>query len=153
MLNTLEVVLLASRQYKCSRIIVSGGAVSNEHYEARVMRQWLIERNVAKDRISVDDAAQDTVGNVCGAARLLDGCKRLVLVTVQWHMPRVRAIVDACQSTAVLDPGMIVVECPAPNEWWWWLWRTPRTERSATTRDVERVLQRRSSAVHRVAVP
>lgn len=73
-----------------SQIITSGGAVSSEHPEGPFMRDWLVHRGIATERIFVDGSARDTLGNCLYVASWLreNRVSNIVLITSTWHSPR-----------------------------------------------------------------
>jgi SanA protein len=76
-------------------IVVSGGQGGNEpRPEGDVMRDWLIEKGVPKDKILVDSVSANTRQNILHAISLLSGLsiKNIRIVTSDYHLPRALAI-------------------------------------------------------------
>lgn len=94
LLNTLKRTLSLSRDYPQASIFVTGAAVQTRMPESVVMKQWLVKQGVNPSRITIEEKAQDTMGN---ASNLLPIIKRkyinqLLLVTVSYHMRRASLI-------------------------------------------------------------
>lgn len=88
LIKTLE---LAER-FPEANIIVSGGAVSNEHNESYAMRDYLIQKGLDPQRIVIEPLAKDTVGNSLMITNLLleqiESYQNCVVVTSLGHLAR-----------------------------------------------------------------
>ena len=100
--------------------IVCGGKGDNEPCaEATVMRDYLISKGIAADRIFVDDESKNTIENIDNAMKIIkderfDG-KSVACLSTDFHVPRIKYL---C-SKAGLD-----VDCyffaPSPNVFGLW---------------------------------
>ncbi len=73
-------------------ILVTGGAVTTPTPEATIMREMLIARGIASDRILTEDQARTTLGSVrlCAAILRRLAPDRIVLCSDDYHLPRCR---------------------------------------------------------------
>lgn len=75
-------------------IVVTGAQGKDEpKTEASVMRDYLIQKGVAKEHILMDDKSFNTRENILNALNLLPkGTKKISLVTSDYHLPRAIAV-------------------------------------------------------------
>lgn len=75
-----------------ANIIVSGGAVSNEHNESYAMKDYLSQKGIDPQRIIIEPLAKDTVGNSLMITNLLleqiESYQNCVVVTSLGHLAR-----------------------------------------------------------------
>ena len=92
-----------------SKLILTGGNPdASGKTEAAVMREVLITRGVAEDRMLLEDQADSTKANFRNTARLIDPDDPVVLITSNYHMDR------AVQTAA--DAGFTkIIRRPAPS--------------------------------------
>jgi len=95
LLGTLQRTLALANQDPKAAVLVTGGAVKSGG-EAVAMRDWLVARGVAPERIIVEDQARDTIQNAQRVAPLLAkaGKTEVTLATVSYHMERSLFIFD-----------------------------------------------------------
>lgn len=96
-------------------IVVSGGQGGSEpRPEGEVMRDWLIDKGVPKDKILVDSISANTRQNIEHAISLLHGLniQNIMIVTSDYHLPRALAIAR--------DEGLSVsgMGSPCKKEYW-----------------------------------
>lgn len=89
----LEKALEAYRE-KSRPVIVCGGQGANEPCpEARVMKEWLMNRGVPETDILTDDRSVNTFQNLVNAQELLgEETKEILIVTSDYHLPRALVI-------------------------------------------------------------
>lgn len=77
-------------------VVVSGGQGGNEPVsEARGMRDYLVARGIAEERILMEDASTNTWENLAYSAKLIDkGSDRVVIVTNNFHVFRAVSIAE-----------------------------------------------------------
>lgn len=90
----LDQALTYLRENPGTLVIVSGGQGKNEPVpEARGMAEYLIAAGVGPERILVEDASENTYGNLKNSGALLDKEKNtVVVVTNNFHMYRALGI-------------------------------------------------------------
>ena len=98
-----------SREYPYSTLILTGGNPNeNGMTEAAVMRELLIERGVAADRMVLEDKAATTIDNFKNTAQIASTTSPIVLITSDYHMDRA--------SRTAEDAGFsYVMKRPAPS--------------------------------------
>ncbi|WHY86032.1 ElyC/SanA/YdcF family protein [Neobacillus novalis] len=81
-------------KYPNSKIIVTGGVPKQDNTEAKLMKEWLVSKGIAADRILTEDKSTDTVENALFATAILEkeGLKDVTLVTSASHMRRALTI-------------------------------------------------------------
>ena len=78
-----------SAAYPEAMLVLTGGNPDETgRTEAAVMRDLLLNRGVAKDRLLLEDQASDTKENFRNAARMMDPQEPTVLITSNYHMDR-----------------------------------------------------------------
>lgn len=124
----LEVAEELAARYPSAGVVVTGGAVSNEHVEAHAMRDWLVARGMDPARIIVEGDSWSTVSNAVQTWRLIPGARSLAIATTDHHLHR--GVVDF---TSAFGAGVTVTGVPAvpdpPRP------RDPRREKLETYRD------------------
>lgn len=75
---------------RVANLLLSGGSVSHERAEARVMRDLALAAGVAEARLVTEEQSRNTLDNARYSAPLLAerDWRRVLLVTDLWHMPR-----------------------------------------------------------------
>ena len=88
----LEAALALSRRMPDATIVVTGGAVTSQLPEGPAMADWLAERGVARERVTVERRARHTGENADFVVPILRrlGVRRAVLVTDRNHLARAR---------------------------------------------------------------
>jgi uncharacterized SAM-binding protein YcdF (DUF218 family) len=112
-----------------SKLIFSGAAQDTSGpSNAEAMQKQAIKSGVPPSALLLDSVAQDTSQNAQGAAQLLEGKeKRLILVTSPYHQRRA-----SLEFGRVLGSNVKIINHPTPTdrywgpEWWlslngWWL--------------------------------
>ncbi len=89
----LELALADLNAHLAPAVIVSGGAVHSVENEAVLMRDWLLARGVAAERIVVEPCARHTTTNLRNAGRILlsHGAAEALVVTSDgpdWRLHR-----------------------------------------------------------------
>ena len=98
-----------ARENPKATLILSGGNPNeNGLTEAAVMRDLLIERGVAEDRMILEDKAETTIANFRNAAELVDPAQPVVLISSDYHMER-------AEQTAKDAGFTYVIRRPAPS--------------------------------------
>ena len=89
------------------RLLVSGGPGDGEFHETDVMRRVAEEEGVAPGRIVCDPDGLDTRSTAANAARLLSvrGAETALVVSHDYHLPRVKAAFDRVGFTAFTVPA------------------------------------------------
>lgn len=93
----LQAALALSRRMPDAAIVVTGGAVTSRLPEGPAMADWLAERGVAREHITVERRARHTGENADFVVPILRrlGVRRAVLVTDRYHLARARYHLDA----------------------------------------------------------
>lgn len=78
------------RSGRVALLLMSGGPVRHPIPEARVMRDLALAAGVAPERIFVEEASRNTIGNArhCRPIVAAQGWERIVVVTDRCHLPR-----------------------------------------------------------------
>ncbi len=98
-----------SRQYPDSKLILTGGNPdANGMTEAAVMKELLIERGVAPEKMVLEDQAQTTIDNFRNTAQMIDPGRPVVLISSDYHM-------DRAVKTAEDAGFTYVIRRPAPS--------------------------------------
>ena len=89
--------LLLSNTKKIDYIITTGGNTTrrkNHHTEAYVMKQWLVNNNIPRNKIILENKSQNTIENAKYSKRITDLMKRpeITVVTSKSHTPRAKRI-------------------------------------------------------------
>ncbi|MBQ5676337.1 MAG: YdcF family protein [Lachnospiraceae bacterium] len=76
------------KKEKVKYLLLSGGAVRNEHTEAYVMKKYAMELGVPEDVILVEKEAVSTYHNMLYAKEIMAGknLENCVVVTNSWHL-------------------------------------------------------------------
>ncbi|EME71364.1 hypothetical protein H261_03108 [Paramagnetospirillum caucaseum] len=79
-----------AQQGRVDHLVMSGGAVRHPTPEAHVMRGLALAAGMAAERLHVEDASLNTIGNALLSRRLVEerGWRRLLVVTDACHMAR-----------------------------------------------------------------
>lgn len=96
LVERLEKALAVLDAFPGSTAIVTGGVPRSGRVEAEVMRDWLVARGVAPDRIHEEGYARDVVENILYSRCILDAGKvaRVVAVTAAGNARRTGAALD-----------------------------------------------------------
>ncbi|WP_062263326.1 YdcF family protein [Endozoicomonas arenosclerae] len=94
LIDRLEQTLAAATKNPEATVIVSGGVPNGGVTESFLMKQWLVEKGVAADRIYMDDKAKDTVGNAIYSTEIMKelGTEHVTLISSASHMRRALSI-------------------------------------------------------------
>lgn len=90
LIHRLEQTLAMAKLNPNSKIIVTGGVPRQGVTESYLMKKWLVEHGINKDRIIAEDRAKDTVGNAYFTSLILKelGAKSVTLITSASHIRR-----------------------------------------------------------------
>lgn len=79
-----------ARSGRVGHLLMSGGPVRHPVPEAHVMRGMALESGIASERLHVEDASVNTIGNARLSRPLIEerGWRRLLVVTDACHMAR-----------------------------------------------------------------
>lgn len=88
--SRLEKALEMAQRFPEAKLILSGGDLKTEFTEAAVMADWLVEQGVSEERLILDEAARDTLGNAIGTLQALEehGLHSVLIVGTLYHLPR-----------------------------------------------------------------
>lgn len=75
------------RAGKANKILVSGDNGQEEYDEVNVMKNYLVEKDVAHEDLFMDHAGFDTYDSVFRAKNIF-GINDLIIVTQEFHLPR-----------------------------------------------------------------
>jgi tetratricopeptide (TPR) repeat protein len=94
LIERLNAGLAAANKYPNSKIIVTGGVPKQGNTESKLMKEWLISKGIAEERILTEDKSTDTVENALFTTAILEkeGLKDVTLVTSASHMRRALTI-------------------------------------------------------------
>jgi tetratricopeptide (TPR) repeat protein len=100
LIERLKAGLAAANKYPNSKIIVTGGVPKQGNTESKLMKEWLISKGVAAERILTEDKSTDTVENALFTTAILEkeGLKDVTLVTSASHMRRALTIFKEASS-------------------------------------------------------
>ena len=96
---------------RCARYFVTGGVGRFPPAEAEVMADLLETHGVPRARITLDTNATDTLSSARNVARLIhleDTCRRVVVCTSRYHIPRCRMLLRCM--------GIRTVAAPMPTD-------------------------------------
>ncbi len=105
------------RSGRAHRIVMSGAYGMYDppppRAEARAMAEIALAEGVPQDDIAVEDQSRDTIGNIWFTKPLLHdrGWHRVIVVTSDWHAPRVRYLAQT-----IWGPGYVVAIEPVTGE-------------------------------------
>ncbi|MDO8605611.1 MAG: YdcF family protein [Phaeospirillum sp.] len=90
MLRRVEHAVALAQGGVVGHLLMTGGAVRHPTPEAHVMRNLALAAGVAAERIMVESASVNTIGNARLCRPIIEGraWKRLLLVTDACHLPR-----------------------------------------------------------------
>jgi vancomycin permeability regulator SanA len=83
-------------------ILVSGDNMHHDYDEPEAMRRWLLEHQVADDRIVLDYAGFDTYDS-CARAKRIFGVEQAIVVTQSFHIARA---VTVCRRQGIDASGV-----------------------------------------------
>ena len=90
LIKRLEQTYEAAKVNSNAKIIVTGGVQKSGITESYLMKNWLVDRGISKDRIIIEDKARDTVENALNSAQILKehNAKNILLITSASHIRR-----------------------------------------------------------------
>lgn len=90
-------------------IIVTGGVPQGGVTEGFVMKNWLVKKGIAPERIYIEDQAKDTVGNALYSTKILKtlNAENVVLISSATHMRRATAVLKEMSETEGLKLNKI----------------------------------------------
>lgn len=106
------------RANHCGALVVSGGAVHNQHVEAESMAGLARKAGVAPNHIIVEGKARSTWQNVGCATPLVAGYDRVLIVSDSLHAFRAKRY--ACRQSQNLCQRVRAVGRFGPASLWWW---------------------------------
>jgi len=125
------------RQGRADNLLMSGGAVRHPIPEAHVMRDLALQSGIAAERLHLEDASVNTIGNALLSRPLVEarGWRRLLVVTDACHMARSLYVFH--RFGLPVHPSPAWPEAGPAAEWYWaWLreafalpWTVIRVER------------------------
>jgi vancomycin permeability regulator SanA len=83
------------------RVIVSGGTGVEGFDEAAVMKQYLVDHGVPRDRIITDSLGVDTLATARNASRIMndEGLRSALVITQYFHLTRTKLALRRCGVT------------------------------------------------------
>ena len=119
LIRRLQQALIEAERHSGALVVVTGGSIGGLPAEAHVMRDWLVNRGVAPERIMVEATARSTYENAERCVELLaqigkavefppglptagvpqPGIRLVILVTESYHMPRGRLLLARALAT------------------------------------------------------
>lgn len=114
----LEQALREARLDPAALVLVTGGPADGRPAEAAVMRDWLVARGLAPERILCEAHARSTRENARFSAPLLAraGVARVTLVTDRFHLRRSRYLLRrALAASGLEDVRLAASAAPAEN--------------------------------------
>ena len=133
------------REGRVGHLLMSGGAVRHAIPEAHVMCELALSTGIAAERVHVEDASVNTIGNALLSRPLVEerGWRRLAVVTDACHMARSLYIFHRL--------GLPVRPAPAwpettPGPEWYLAWAREALALPWTIIRVERLKLKRASA-------
>lgn len=94
----MKVALKALDAYPNSKVLVTGGAPKKGNTEAKVMRDWLVNKGIAASRILSEDKSSSTIGNAKNSMAILAKSSKYTsytLITDSGHMRRASILFHA----------------------------------------------------------
>lgn len=109
------------KEGKVNTLILSGGAVQNEHVEAEVMKRYALELGVPEEVIFEEPKAVSTYHNMLYAKEIMDaeGFSSCAVVTNGWHLRKANHYARKFK----LDYVMSEAKNPENESKWMTLWR------------------------------
>jgi len=105
------------REYQCSKLVLSGAAVRNEHVEAESMVALARRLGVPNESIVLERRARSTWENVGCTARLLPSMDRVLVVSDSLHANR--AARYACRQDPRLCERFLAAGVAPPIDAFW----------------------------------
>jgi uncharacterized SAM-binding protein YcdF (DUF218 family) len=92
--------LLQSFPYK--KVIVTGGKVVSNTSEAEIMRNYLIDNGISKERIILETEARDTIENILNCKKIIKsyGLNTCTVISNSFHLRRIMYIADSLKLSA-----------------------------------------------------
>ncbi len=106
------------RKYQCSRIILSGGAVSNPNVEAEVMASLAELAGVPSNKLDVERNAQSTWENIGCSKPYFKDAARVLIVSDPLHAHRAKRYACLQDSHLCSSVSAIGVTPPLTAIWW-----------------------------------
>lgn len=102
LLGRLEKCLEAAEAFPRAHIIATGGVPAAGRVEAAVMREWLLARGMAEDRVSEEGYARDVVENCLFSRHIMETRRvvRALLVTSEVDVRRARLVMEVAHFAA-----------------------------------------------------
>jgi hypothetical protein len=105
------------REHRCSKLVLSGAAVQNEHAEAESMAALAKQLGVPNEDIVLERRARSTWENVGCTARLLPSTDRVLVVSDSLHAKR--AARYACRQAPGLCERFLATGVAPPIDAFW----------------------------------
>ena len=100
-------------------VLTGGNPDASGRTEAAVMRDILVGRGMAEERLRLEDKAESTRANFRNTARLIDPTRPVVLISSDYHMDRaVRAARSAGFTNVLRRPAPSAPLCYGANVMW-----------------------------------
>lgn len=105
LIKRLEQTYEAAKVNQNAKIIVTGGVQKSGVTESYLMKNWLIEKGVSKDRIIIEDKARDTVENTINSTQILKehNAKSIILISSASHIRRGMVLFQEAVNNAGLN--------------------------------------------------
>lgn len=102
-------------------VLMSGGPVRHPRPEAEVMRDLALAAGLAPERIFIEAASRNTIGNAVGCRPIVvaQGWRRLLLVTDPHHLPRA---LYTFRRLGLPVSGVAAERPEQPGSEWWLGW-------------------------------
>ena len=89
----LNLLINIAKLYPASRIILCGGlSESNTITEAELMKEYLIEKGIKKERIILEDKSATTAENIDNARIFINPGESILLISSSYHCLRARLL-------------------------------------------------------------
>ncbi|MBP9479573.1 MAG: YdcF family protein [Sebaldella sp.] len=105
LVKRLEQTYEAAKVNQNAKIIVTGGVQKGGITESYLMKNWLVEKGISKDRIIIEDKARDTVENTINSIQILkeNNAKSIILISSASHIRRGIVLLQEAANSAGLN--------------------------------------------------
>lgn len=129
-----EAGYLAYQANRCSRIVVSGGAVKNAHVEAESMAEIAYALGVPERNLIIEARARTTWENIACSQPYLQGYDRILVVSDSLHVHCAKRY--ACRQDKSLCSRIMAIGSYPPLALLWWKLPAAAHELGAWIRDL-----------------
>jgi len=74
--------------FKCDKLITTGGAVANPHFESETMAEIAIQKGIPAHRVSLEKQSRNTYGNIKFSQDLWQRAEHIYIVSEYFHARR-----------------------------------------------------------------